>query len=424
MISAALVEWRRSCGGALLSAVILALFVTAGSAQEAVRMSLAGEDAARQRREAASTVGYYNLQVGDTSWRFGSSLYTDFNDNINLSQTDPEADVIFRPQLDGQMVWPLTEHNSLNLRFGVGYSFYVLHPDLNRYYLLPGTALSFDAVVGDWLFNFHDRAYVTQNALENPTVTGTGDYAQLQNVVGVSGTWDLNKFIVQLGFDHENFVTLTGNPSQPSGQAEVFSGSLGYQLQPQTIAGLELGTAVVHYDTLAPGVPFQDGLQWNAGGFVDSPLTEYIHMRLHGGYTVFGPLGEALPGSSSLTGMYGDIELQHRLNQYVNYTLAAGRNLSFAFGGGTLDLYFARLAAGLNIIKDYSLAASFDFQHGSQAFGSGEIFDRYALAFNVGRTLSRKLSGSVGYSVYFRTSNQPDQGYLNNILSLNLTYNF
>ena len=47
-----------------------------GRAQESVRMSLAGAQAAEARRKAAATVDYYNLKLGPTAWRFGTGLGT------------------------------------------------------------------------------------------------------------------------------------------------------------------------------------------------------------------------------------------------------------------------------------------------------------------------------------------------------------
>src|SRR3989442_1569805 len=52
-------------------ALLLAV-ATAGRAQDALRMSMASAQAAEGRRKAATTIGYYNLHVGPTAWRFGA----------------------------------------------------------------------------------------------------------------------------------------------------------------------------------------------------------------------------------------------------------------------------------------------------------------------------------------------------------------
>src|SRR5439155_18097119 len=161
-------------------------------AQETLRMSLAGAEAAEARRKAASTLGYYNLKLGPAALRFGSSLGVEFNDNVNNAATNAEADVSFRPALNAQLLWPVTDQNSLNLNVGAGYSVYVQHPKLDQVFLTPGSELSFDIYAGNFWINLHDRVSITDNAYQDPTVSGTGDYEQFQNALGISATWDLN----------------------------------------------------------------------------------------------------------------------------------------------------------------------------------------------------------------------------------------
>src|SRR5258706_5102655 len=146
-----------------LAVVILAAFVGInGRAQEAVRMSIASAEAAEARRKAESSIGYYNLKVGPTGWRFGTGLAMEYNDNVeNLAKT-PEGDFIFRPQINAQMIWPLSEKNSINLSLGVGYSFYVDHTRLDRLFATPGSELSFNLYVGDFWINLHDRFSITE----------------------------------------------------------------------------------------------------------------------------------------------------------------------------------------------------------------------------------------------------------------------
>src|SRR5438309_955973 len=86
---------------ALLGALLFwfVLPATRGQAQEAARMSLASAEAAQARRKAASTIGYYNLQVGPTAWRFGAGLGLEYNDNVTLRQGNAESDFIFSPQM-------------------------------------------------------------------------------------------------------------------------------------------------------------------------------------------------------------------------------------------------------------------------------------------------------------------------------------
>ena len=91
-------------------------------AQESVRMSLAGAEAAEARRKAASSLSEPNLRLGPTAWNFKAGLGVDANDNIQLEPVDPKSDIILRPELSTRMILPLSQVNSLNLAMSAGYS--------------------------------------------------------------------------------------------------------------------------------------------------------------------------------------------------------------------------------------------------------------------------------------------------------------
>src|SRR5205823_12295289 len=90
-----------------LGVLFLLCSLMAVRAQETVRMSLASAQAAEARRRAAATIGYYNLKVRPTAWRFGAGLGLEYNDNIVLREENQEGDFIFRPQINAQMLWPI-----------------------------------------------------------------------------------------------------------------------------------------------------------------------------------------------------------------------------------------------------------------------------------------------------------------------------
>src|ERR1035438_7437305 len=88
----------------------------AARGQEAVRMSIASEQAAEAQRQAATSIGYYNLQLGPTAWNFGAGLGMEYESNVYITADNPQGDIIFSPQINTRMVWPVSDQNSLNLR--------------------------------------------------------------------------------------------------------------------------------------------------------------------------------------------------------------------------------------------------------------------------------------------------------------------
>src|SRR5205809_7027012 len=88
-------------------------------AQDAVRPSLAGEEASEARRQDIEHIPY-NLLVGPIRFRVSATVGVEYNDNINLSQHDErEDDFIFRPQVNFDAIWPITQLNTLRLDLGI-----------------------------------------------------------------------------------------------------------------------------------------------------------------------------------------------------------------------------------------------------------------------------------------------------------------
>jgi hypothetical protein len=387
-------------------------------------MSMAGAQAAAAQRRAASTIGYYNLKLGPTAWNFGAGLGVDYNSNVNNTEYNPEGDFIFRPQINTRMLWPLTDKNSLNLALGAGYSAYLSNQQLDRLFLTPGSGLSYDIYVGDFWINLHDRFSITENSYQDPTVTGTGDYSQLQNALGTTVLWDLNKVMLKFGYDHVNYASLQSTGNQPDGVMEVASVSAGYALKPQMLAGLELGGGLINYT--GENRPYSNARQWNVGGFYDTPMSQYMHLTLHAGYTVYMPETTPLTAidNTEFNGMYAELDVNHRLNEYVTYTLSAGRTINLAFYGGTVDEYYARLSASWKILRKMTLGTSLSYEYGTQLSGTPETWDRYGFSVNLGRTITTKLTASLGYQYYLRQSDLPGRSYDLNVVSLNFNYNF
>ena len=72
-------------------------------AQEALRLSLAGEQAAEARRKAVANLDHDNLKLGPTTWSFDAALALEASDNIRLETQHPQSDLILRPEAGARM---------------------------------------------------------------------------------------------------------------------------------------------------------------------------------------------------------------------------------------------------------------------------------------------------------------------------------
>src|SRR5258708_4203468 len=152
-------------------------------AQEIPRASLAGAESAAARQTAQHLTDPV-FQLGPTTWSAGAAVGLQASDNIRLEATSVKPDLAAQPELHARMLWPISEHNALNLNLRTGYSVYLEHSEFNRFYIGPESQLAFDLFVGDWRITLREQVSLLENNYQDPTVVGSGDYSQLENSVG------------------------------------------------------------------------------------------------------------------------------------------------------------------------------------------------------------------------------------------------
>ncbi len=393
-------------------------------------MSLAGDMAAESQRQAQSTIGFYNLLWGPVAWRFSSGMRFEYDDNVRQSQKGG-GDLIISPNLNTQMHWPVTQKNSLDASLGAGYSLYATHSELNRFYLDPGSGLSFNVYVGDCVINLHDRISITESTYQNPIANGNQNFSQLENAAGVSTSWDLNKLVAQLGYDHNNDISVGSGQQVPDTTSENWFINAGVRVIPEVTLGVEGGIGLISYGKSQSAATQPNAAEWNAGAFCKADISRYITGRFDIGYTVYAPANSgAFTNLNSAANLYFQFSITHQVNQFINYSLSAGRSTDSSFYGQPYDNYFVRWQPNWNIFRKYQLSTPFWWQMGTQLsnqlYGQGGATDynQYGIGINLGRPITKKLSGSLGYQLVRESSSQSSLNYTANIVSLNFSYQF
>src|SRR5437763_6717387 len=247
---------------------VMSILTTASLfAQDAVRPSLAGQAASDARQQDVSRIPY-NLILGPVRFRVGASVGVEYNDNINYSDdgtavipnpTGPgsvtisahaQDDVIVTPNLTLDMIWPITQLNTLRLDLGIGYSFYLDHSNYNTDNILiaPKSQLAFDIFVGDFRINIHDRMQLQQDPIQEGALSNVQDYGRFENTAGVSVLWDLNKVLLQIGYDHYNFVSTTSAFDYLDRNSDIVQGSAAFIVNPTITVGVEGNAVCTRYD--------------------------------------------------------------------------------------------------------------------------------------------------------------------------------
>lgn len=404
-----------------------------GRTQEALRVSMAGDLAAAAQQQANSTIGYYNLLLGPTAWRFSAGLGLEYNSNVRL-EPNGGGDLIIQPSVDVDFHWPVTLKNSLDISLAAGYSEYLRNPDLSQLFINPGSGLSFNVYVGDFKINLHDRVSITQNAYQNAGVSGGNqNLSSMENTVGIAGTWDLDKLVTNLGFDHVNNISLSSSPGQlPDGSSENLFVNSGIRVRPELLLGLEAGGSVITYNqsSSANAPAYPNAVQWSVGAFGSAKLTEHMDVRLDAGFTDYMPDSTTSTNlvAHDAAGLYFSLSLSHRVNNLLNYTLSAGRNADLASYGQPQAYYFVRFTPNWNLLQKYSISTPLWWQKGKWLYNSIASpvtdYQQVGAGITVSRGLTKKLSASVGYQFVKEISSQASLNYTVNTLGLNLSYQF
>ncbi len=156
------------------------------SAQDALRNSLAAQALAQTNKLDLESMPY-TVKSGDFRLLVTPSLTVDWNNNINLVNSNPQQDVVFTPLVQLDASYPITQVNLLRLDVGVGYDEYLEHRNYSNWQVNSGSQLSFDTYIKDFVINVHDRFGYSEDPAAQPTVAGTGSYTIANNVAGVSG---------------------------------------------------------------------------------------------------------------------------------------------------------------------------------------------------------------------------------------------
>lgn len=409
-----------------LALLLLPLLVSAPFArsQDAVRPSLAGEAASEAREQDIERIPY-NLLVGPVRFRFSATVGVEYNDNITLAQHDEkEDDIIFRPQVNFDAIWPITQLNTLRLDLGIGYSAYVMHPsnDTNAILISPGTQLAFDIFVGDFRINIHDRMSLQQDPISEPTISNTADYGRFENTAGVSVLWDLNKVQATLGYDHYTYVSTTEQFDYINHNSEILSGSLSFAVASTTNIGLESTAVYSYYNEHV----LNNSTDASGGAFVESQLSNYLRFRLAGGYQWIGfDSGGSVMDNHDVNDYYANILVTNRLNAMLSQSVSAGHENQLGVNSNYVRLNFVRHTITWNIVRNTLLTTEFFFEDGDESGGFiDEHFHRVGAAGTVGYQLTPHVTLGLRYQYTQKYSDVPGRNYIQNRVSLDGTYSF
>jgi len=391
--------------------------------QDAVRPSLAGEAASEARVQDVSRIPY-NLMLGPIRFRVSATVGAEYNDNINLAEVGKQEDVIIRPNVNVDAIWPITQLNTLRLDLGLGYAFYIDHPhdDTNGVLIAPNSQIAFDIFVSDFRINIHDRMSLQQDPIQEPALSNVANYGRFENTAGVSLLWDLNKALVTLGYDHYNYVSTTSAFDYLNRSAEILAGTAEFLVTSTTGVGLEGNAVFTRYDQHV----LNDSTDYSVGAFVETQITNNVKVRVAGGYQWINFDHNGLVGDPhDLSDYYANLLLTHRLNAMISQTVAAGHENQLGINSNFITLNYVRHTVTWNIIRNTLLSTEFFFEDADESGGFiHEHFQRLGGAVTVGYQLTPHVTLGLRYQYTTKDSDVALRDYNQNRVSVDGTYSF
>ena len=392
--------------------------------QDAIRPSLAGEATSEARRQDIEHIPY-NLLMGPVRFRVSATMGVEYNDNITLAQHDEKQDdIILRPQVNFDAVWPITQLNTLRFDIGIGYSAYLQHSgnNTNGILITPGSQLAFDIFVGDFRINIHDKMSLQQDPITQPQLNNTADYGRFENTAGISVLWDLNKVLATIGYDHYNFIATNSDFDYLNRNSEILSGSLSLAATSTTNIGVEGNAAFSYYDQNV----LNDSRAISGGGFVETQLSSYLRVRGAAGYQWIDFDNNGLVGDQhNLSDYYANVLISHRINAMLSQSVSAGHESQLGVNSNYITLNYIRHTMTWNIIRNTLLTTEFFYEDADDSGGFiDEHFQRIGAAGTVGYQLTPHITLGLRYQYTQKDSNVPGRNYIQNRVSVDGTYSF
>jgi hypothetical protein len=404
-------------------AFLLIVLSAGGFAQESIRPSLTGVQASEMRKP--TTAGEYNLKLGQVQVDLTSSVEIEANDNINLSEVNRQSDLIIRPSIQAHSFWQVTRTNALHLDLGIGYAKYLNNSRVDTSSLLisPDSQLSFDIFVGDFKINLHDRFTILQNPIDDISLSQVAKFDRVQNSAGISVLWDLNDIKLVFGYDHFTFRALSGEFDYLNRSEEQFSFSASAALDSTTTVGLDANAAPINYQQQFNN----DGLSYSVGPFLEKQVSNYLKLRLSGGYQGMAfSSGGGNGDTSNQNSYYVDLNIAHRMNTYWTESLSIGHETRLSLETNFVAYTYLRYAATWQVNHKLALSMNAFYEDADESASTrtSEHAQRYGVGISTTYRINRKLSMGLRYGYTNKNSDIALRSYYQDSTAICLTYDF
>ncbi|MBC8096523.1 MAG: hypothetical protein H7Y43_11995 [Akkermansiaceae bacterium] len=408
-------------GGWWMRLLLLAILKPAAGAQ--AQAPLTANRASNQWRSQQVASPRTANPTGPWFNQFSVHLALEANDNINVSQDQPQKDFIVRPSVEILLGCALTENSSLSLNLRPGYAKYVSHPERDTFVLNTEglTGVNFDFHVSRTRINVHSEFSVEEDPVSEGEVSGRSDYLSFINVSGFLIEPEHDRLQLSAGYDH---ITQLYNSSFSDQNASVESvyASVGLRVGEATVYGVAFGGAYVGPTSGGS----EEGFSYSVSLQAATQISEYLQLQAEAGYGGLqfnGNRGGV--DTEADASLFGNLAVQNRLNQWVSQTLRVGTDLTPSVQSNFREVIYASHTIQWSVVRNVSLSSDLFYENSVTSLNTGgENYDRYGIGIGFTTQLIRKLEGKIAYQFVFKDSSRSGSDYHQNQVTLMLTRRF
>ncbi len=381
-----------------------------------------------------ATAKDYNLKLGPFNFDLTGSYSVLYDDNFNASGVSPQKDIILTIGMRLSGEWKLTEFNVITLKFEALSERYLDHPQLdsanNFIKLTPDTELDFSVRVKTLTFRFYDKlSYATSPTDSLAVDPNTGEinfnvlqYGRYENTAGVEVKWDLNKFLINFGFNRMDINARENQFESTDRTQQTVPISAGVFIGANLFAGMEgsiySNTPKIQLNNRSKG--------YGIGPFVIWKLSKVMRLDLSLNLVKidFDQSGSN-QDFSDVSEINVKLNIFHTVNKKFFHNISYIRTTNFGFIANATTLDILNYDFNYQLLKKVEFKGNLNYTHAKDSGGLfPEEFNRFGYSLTMGYAYSDKLSLRLRYATAEKTSDLDLRAYTQNIWEMGLSYDF
>lgn len=371
---------------------------------------------------------HYGHHIGPVQMRYDLSVSAIFTDNRNYNTDGAEnSDFGFRPSFNLGLFYPINDRQKLQVDLGIGYQWWSKNSHNNRLYISPNSHLDYAFGIGDVQMQVSNNTSTSNEASSRAEYAGGRDtqdisFNRISNSTGVSGSWQgSRRLTLNGGYSFSISRSLNDQFTNLDRDTHGFSASTLVTITDPLKAGLSGSYSMFTY---SEGIQ-NDGRSFSVGPTVQWKPLDSLRLAGHLHYSEsFHDQTGTVNDTSDFSGMTYGLSVTHNLNRAMVQTASVARSIDPGFESNYTDDFSVRYSLSASISSRLSSNFAFQYQKAGISGPTGEDADLYRFSVGAGYQILRRANLGLTYSLNTRASDLEDRDYVENRVTLTLSYQF